>query len=311
MEVICNRNDVNSQHISNGVKEYLCSFPPGYRFIPRDDELIVDYLLKKLIGQPLPPNKIVEVTLYQYNPAHLVERYMDDGTKEYYFFTPRKMKYQKGNRSSRSTNDGYWKATGIDKLIRHGDIVVGFKKVLVFYEGKAPKGIKTNWVMYEYRVNHTTPDTRRAQNEMQLNDWVLCKIYKKREKSDGSINKKHTEYDDMISFSSVDEYLDSFPPGYRFSPLDHELIVHYLIKKVVGGPLPPNKILEVTLYQHNPAYLAGSIEMGACRIEGQGMDTGRLLELTNQSIMMVQRLGIGKFWSSMRENLPRAIKLIG
>ena len=29
---------------------------------------------------------------------------------------------------------------------------MGVKKALVFYGGKPPKGIKTNWIMHEYRL---------------------------------------------------------------------------------------------------------------------------------------------------------------
>lgn len=29
---------------------------------------------------------------------------------------------------------------------------VGVKKALVFYGGKPPKGVKTNWIMHEYRL---------------------------------------------------------------------------------------------------------------------------------------------------------------
>ena len=38
-----------------------------------------------------------------------------------------------------------------------GSQKVGVKKALVFYGGKPPKGIKTNWVMHEYRL---IPDDR-------------------------------------------------------------------------------------------------------------------------------------------------------
>ena len=29
---------------------------------------------------------------------------------------------------------------------------VAIKKALVFYAGKPPKGVKTNWIMHEYRL---------------------------------------------------------------------------------------------------------------------------------------------------------------
>lgn len=29
---------------------------------------------------------------------------------------------------------------------------IGIKKALVFYRGKPPKGVKTNWIMHEYRL---------------------------------------------------------------------------------------------------------------------------------------------------------------
>ena len=49
----------------------LNSLPPGYRFNPTDAEIIVFYLGKKIDHQPLPPNKIIEVNLYAYDPDEL------------------------------------------------------------------------------------------------------------------------------------------------------------------------------------------------------------------------------------------------
>lgn len=37
---------------------------------------------------------------------------------------------------------------------------VGVKKALVFYGGKPPKGIKTNWIMHEYRLVDNKPSSK-------------------------------------------------------------------------------------------------------------------------------------------------------
>lgn len=76
------------------------------------------------------------------------------GEREWYFFSPRDRKYPKGVRPNRAAASGYWKATGTDKPIytNMGVRQIGVKKTLVFYEGRAPKGTKTNWIMHEYRL---------------------------------------------------------------------------------------------------------------------------------------------------------------
>lgn len=80
------------------------------------------------------------------------------GEREWYFFVPRDKRHGSGGRPNRTTEHGFWKATGSDrKILKLSDPkrIIGLKKTLVFYKGRAPRGCKTDWVMNEYRL----PDT--------------------------------------------------------------------------------------------------------------------------------------------------------
>lgn len=99
------------------------------------------------------------------------------GEKEWYFFSPRDRKYPNGSRPNRAAGTGYWKATGADKHIGKPK-ALGIKKALVFYAGKAPKGVKTNWIMHEYRLaNVDRSASKKNHNLRVLNpspSLVLC-----------------------------------------------------------------------------------------------------------------------------------------
>lgn len=150
--------------------------PPGFRFHPTDEELISHYLYKKVVNTGFAARAIGEADLNKSEPWDL-PRKAKMGEKEWYFFCVRDRKYPTGLRTNRATESGYWKATGKDKEIYKGKALVGMKKTLVFYMGRAPKGEKTNWVMHEYRLEgklsvHSLPKTAK-------NEWVICRVFQK------------------------------------------------------------------------------------------------------------------------------------
>lgn len=75
-----------------------------------------------------------------------------DERNEWYFFSHKDKKYPTGTRTNRATAAGFWKATGRDKAVLSKNLVIGMRKTLVFYKGRAPSGQKTDWIMHEYRL---------------------------------------------------------------------------------------------------------------------------------------------------------------
>nr|AGV29479.1 putative NAC domain class transcription factor [Tamarix hispida] len=145
---------------------------PGFRFHPTEEELIDFYLKNMVFRRKLHFDIISVLNIYQHEPWDL-PGLAKIGEREWYFFVPRDRKHGNGGRPNRTTEHGFWKATGSDRkivsLLGHNR-VLGLRKTLVFYRGRAPRGSKTDWVMNEYRL----PD-----NCSQPKDIVLCKIYRK------------------------------------------------------------------------------------------------------------------------------------
>ncbi|KAJ3671838.1 hypothetical protein LUZ60_007917 [Juncus effusus] len=150
--------------------------PPGFRFHPTDEELILQYLRRKAFSYPLPAEVIPDIDLLKFNPWDLPGGLGE----EKYFFNLNEAKYMSGSRSNRATSHGYWKATGKEKQIcvtnsRGNQVVVGLKKVLVFYQGRPPRGARTDWIMHEYRLSPSP-----INSVVSTNGWVLCRIFKKK-----------------------------------------------------------------------------------------------------------------------------------
>ncbi|KAG4969754.1 hypothetical protein JHK82_035458 [Glycine max] len=153
---------------------------PGFRFHPTDEELVDFYLKRKIQQKSLPIELIKQVDIYKYDPWDLPST----GEKEWYFYCPRDRKYRNSARPNRVTRAGFWKATGTDRPIYSSEgKCIGLKKSLVFYRGRAAKGMKTDWMMHEFRlpcISDSSPPKKLSDRSLPPNDsWAICRIFKK------------------------------------------------------------------------------------------------------------------------------------
>ncbi|KAK1601791.1 hypothetical protein QYE76_037598 [Lolium multiflorum] len=115
----------------------------GVRFHPRDEELVLDYtLLHKLTGRRAYGGvDIVDVDLNKCEPWDLPGM---------------------STHTNRATRSGYWKATGKGRYPGAGEAsaaVVGMRKTLVFYQGRAPKGDPGRSGSCEFRLEEPVSTT--------------------------------------------------------------------------------------------------------------------------------------------------------
>ncbi|KAI4352667.1 hypothetical protein L6164_006895 [Bauhinia variegata] len=156
------------------------SLAPGFRFHPTDEELVIYYLKRKVYGKSFRFDAISEVDVYKSEPWELSDKSrLKTRDQEWYFFSALDKKYGNGGRMNRATGKGYWKATGNDRPVKHGERTVGLKKTLVFHSGRAPDGKRTNWVMHEYRLVDEELERARVGSSQEKNAYVLCRVFHK------------------------------------------------------------------------------------------------------------------------------------
>ncbi|KAK3424396.1 hypothetical protein EUGRSUZ_F01170 [Eucalyptus grandis] len=212
-----NYHQYSNHHLVNGDGH----LPPGFRFHPTDEELITYYLLKKVLDSSFTGRAIAEVDLNKCEPWELPEK-AKMGEKEWYFFSLRDRKYPTGLRTNRATEAGYWKATGKDREIYSGKTgsLVGMKKTLVFYRGRAPKGEKSNWVMHEFRLDgkFAYPFLSRSSKD----EWVISRVFQKSSNSCGAAapcgGKKTRMPPHMNLYPEIGSPSVSLPPLLDSSP---------------------------------------------------------------------------------------------
>ncbi|XP_042509980.1 NAC domain-containing protein 90-like [Macadamia integrifolia] len=156
----------------------------GFRFYPTEEELISFYLRNKLEGLRPDLERVIPVlNIYEMDPWHLPQfsgEMCRGDPEQWFFFVPRQAREARGGRNSRTTGSGYWKSVGSPGYAYSSENrIIGIKKTMVFYKGKAPCGRKTKWKMNEYKaiLGEASSSTGATPNPILRHEYCLCRVY--------------------------------------------------------------------------------------------------------------------------------------
>ncbi|MED6208678.1 hypothetical protein PIB30_047529 [Stylosanthes scabra] len=184
------------------------NLPPGFRFYPTDEELVVHFLHRKAALLPCHPDVIPDLDLYPFDPWELDGRALAEGNQWYYYSR---------RTQNRVTANGYWNPMGMEEPVvsNSSNRRVGIKKFYVFYVGEAPDGNRTNWIMQEYRLSDSAASSsrsstkRKSQPKTDHSKWVICRVYENDENDDDDGNGDGTELSCLdevfLSLDDLDE----------------------------------------------------------------------------------------------------------
>ncbi|XP_010059533.2 NAC domain-containing protein 90 [Eucalyptus grandis] len=161
--------------------------PPGFRFFPTEEELVSFYLRNKLEATReallgMIQRVIPVLDIYEFNPWDLPQFAGDlchADPEQWFFFIPRQESEYRGGRPRRLTTTGYWKATGSPGFVYSSNRIVGLKRTMVFYTGRAPKGMKTEWKMNEYKAIEGEASSPQEIPVTPRHEFSVCRVYKK------------------------------------------------------------------------------------------------------------------------------------
>ncbi|KAH8511086.1 hypothetical protein H0E87_008575 [Populus deltoides] len=151
----------------------------GYRFCPMDEDLVVYYLKRKILGEQLPANIIPTTDVYASSPDKLPLGLFQLGQANEWFFFSTKSK----DDDITVIDGGYYEIDpdGAAPITWEGKIV-GHVKTLFFYQGSPPNGTDTEWMVEEFRINPEFVPVDKADHTTQekITNLVVCKIYRMR-----------------------------------------------------------------------------------------------------------------------------------
>ncbi|KAE8716979.1 hypothetical protein F3Y22_tig00110078pilonHSYRG00025 [Hibiscus syriacus] len=159
--------------------------PLGFRFHPTDEEIISHYLKPKV--SPSSSHQLIpiiaDVDIYKFDPWEFPIRPVSGRT------------------------------SGFSSVRENGSIRTERVRIErprpVFWKARRPtKGVKTDWMMTEYRLVDGYFVSHRPKGSMELNDWVLCRVSHK-----GKLSQRvGGRSSDMVTQNTIIEGSDPLTP---------------------------------------------------------------------------------------------------
>nr|GMD29951.1 NAC domain-containing protein 90-like [Ipomoea batatas] len=160
--------------------------PTGFRFYPTEEELVSFYLRNKIRGERPDIDLVIPVVnIYLHRPWELPQLAGVVGGhgdyEQWFYFVPGPENIARGGKPNRLTTEGYWKATGSPGLVFSlNNRVIGEKRTMVFYTGRAQNGTKTEWKINEYKAVRGDASASTPLSNLELcQEFSLCRLYKK------------------------------------------------------------------------------------------------------------------------------------
>ncbi|PQQ05696.1 NAC domain-containing protein 60 [Prunus yedoensis var. nudiflora] len=170
---------------SSGTTDERVSVPmgllPGIKFSPTDKELVSFYLKNKIAGEDSEFSNIIpEINLREHEPRDLPE----------FFFNEPAYMSPNGDSCFRTTNEGFYKSTGKPREIEDelSKAVIGEKRYMPFYEGRAPEHKLTKYVLHQFSLTKTELAKLATNREVSTKARNPKPNYKKR-KYDSNCDK--------------------------------------------------------------------------------------------------------------------------
>ncbi|KAI3460297.1 hypothetical protein Pfo_016960 [Paulownia fortunei] len=131
--------------------------PPAEIDLYWSDEQIISMLDEYTPGSHLPNNVLADSSPYQYPPSNL----------------PEGIWYLVHSNEKKESVYGFWKAKGEACNFYSNSMIIGWRTTLEYFEGQAPHGQRTEWLMQEYGLTQKELCDKDKPKESRF----LCRVF--------------------------------------------------------------------------------------------------------------------------------------